>query len=105
MAERNGLILPEALANKIIQTPASPGLEDVIFGQGFAGITDVEVGPDGYLYVVSIGQGKIFRIVPGAPQTAPAPLSFPGGEQVPAPDAEPEPEPEPEPSPEAEDVD
>jgi glucose/arabinose dehydrogenase len=97
--ERNGLILPEALADKIIQTPASPGLEDIIFGQGFAGITDVEVGPDGYLYVVSIGQGKIFRIVPGAPQTPPTPLSFPGGEQVPAPDQEPEP------APEAEDVD
>jgi glucose/arabinose dehydrogenase len=92
--ERNGLILPEALADKIIQTPASPGLEDIIFGQGFAGITDVEVGPDGYLYVVSIGQGKIFRIVPGAPQTPPTPLSFPGGEQVPAPDQEPEPAPE-----------
>jgi aldose sugar dehydrogenase len=25
----------------------------------------LEVGPDGYLYVVSLGQGKIFRIVPG----------------------------------------
>lgn len=97
--ERNGLILPEALASKIIQTPASPGLENIIFGQGFAGITDVEVGPDGYLYVVSIGQGKIFRIVPGAPQTPPAPLSFPAGEQVPAPVEEPEP------SPEAEDED
>jgi hypothetical protein len=34
-------------------------------------------------YMLSIGQGKIFRIVPGAPQVAP-PLSFPEGEQVPA---------------------
>jgi hypothetical protein len=25
----------------------------------------LEVGSDGYLYVVSLGQGKIFRIVPG----------------------------------------
>ena len=25
----------------------------------------MEVGPNGYLYVVSIGVGKIFRIVPG----------------------------------------
>ena len=24
----------------------------------------MSVGPDGYLYVVSIGQGKIFRIIP-----------------------------------------
>jgi aldose sugar dehydrogenase len=35
-----------------------------MFAEGFGGITDLEVGPDGYLYVVSIGQGKIFRIVP-----------------------------------------
>ena len=39
--------------------------EGIVFGQGFGGITDLEVGPDGYLYVVSIGQGKIFKIVPG----------------------------------------
>jgi aldose sugar dehydrogenase len=36
----------------------------IIFGKGFGGITDLEVGPDGYLYVVSIGQGAIYRIVP-----------------------------------------
>jgi glucose/arabinose dehydrogenase len=36
----------------------------IVFGQGFGGITDLEVGPDGYLYVVSIGLGKIFKIVP-----------------------------------------
>ena len=38
--------------------------DDVIFGDGFGGVTDLTVGPDGYLYVVSIGQGKIFRIMP-----------------------------------------
>jgi aldose sugar dehydrogenase len=37
---------------------------DVIFNQGFGGITDLEVGPDGYLYIVSIGKGTIYRIVP-----------------------------------------
>jgi len=35
-----------------------------LFGKGFGAITDIEVGPDGYLYVVSIGLGEIFRIVP-----------------------------------------
>jgi glucose/arabinose dehydrogenase len=38
--------------------------EKIIFASGFGGVTDIEVGPDGYLYIVSIGQGKIFRIVP-----------------------------------------
>jgi aldose sugar dehydrogenase len=37
-----------------------------VFGEGFAGISDLEVGPDGYLYVVSLGQGRIFRIVPAS---------------------------------------
>ena len=37
---------------------------DVIFNQGFGGVTDIEVGPDGYLYVLSIGKGTIYRIVP-----------------------------------------
>ena len=37
---------------------------DTIFDKGFGGITDLEVGPDGYLYVVSIGKGSIYKIVP-----------------------------------------
>jgi aldose sugar dehydrogenase len=40
--------------------------EKVIFANGFGGVTDLEVGPDGYLYIVSIAQGKIFRIVPSS---------------------------------------
>jgi glucose/arabinose dehydrogenase len=38
--------------------------EQAVFAHGFGGITDIEVGPDGYLYVLSLGQGKLFRIVP-----------------------------------------
>jgi aldose sugar dehydrogenase len=30
-----------------------------MFGQGFGGITDIEVGPDGYLYILSVHQGGI----------------------------------------------
>jgi glucose/arabinose dehydrogenase len=39
-------------------------LSKALFGKDFGAITDIEVGPDGYLYVVSIGLGEIFRIVP-----------------------------------------
>jgi aldose sugar dehydrogenase len=39
-------------------------LSKALFGKGFGAITDIEVGPDGYLYVVSIGLGEIFRIFP-----------------------------------------
>jgi aldose sugar dehydrogenase len=59
-----------------------PGLEDlvadnneeldaVIFGREFSGgITDIETGPDGYLYILTLA-GDLYRLVPGAP-TAPA---------------------------------
>ena len=63
---RTDLILDGLLADKVAHTDSE--LEEhasVIFGEGFGGITDLEVGPDGYLYVVSIGQGAIYRIVPG----------------------------------------
>jgi glucose/arabinose dehydrogenase len=51
----------------------SPGLSDLVadsgaefqemlLGTGFGGITDIKVGPDGLLYVLSFGLGKIFAI-------------------------------------------
>ena len=60
---RTDLILEGPLADKIANTPEE--MQETIFGEGFGGITDLEVGPDGYLYVVSIGQGAIYRIVAG----------------------------------------
>ena len=38
--------------------------EKMIFGKGFNGITDIKIGPDGYLYIVSHFGGTIFRIAP-----------------------------------------
>ena len=37
--------------------------QPIVFGQGFGGITDIEVGSDGYLYVLSY-TGSLFRILP-----------------------------------------
>jgi aldose sugar dehydrogenase len=37
-------------------------LQEVIFGTGFGGISDLKMGPDGLLYVLSFNQGKIFFI-------------------------------------------
>lgn len=38
--------------------------EEILFGTGFGAITDVEEGPDGFLYIVSLSNGKIYRILP-----------------------------------------
>ena len=63
-ADRTHLILPAQLNDKVIRNPTVDGLDEIIFGEDFGGITDLKIGPDGYLYVVSVGLGKIFRIVP-----------------------------------------
>ena len=38
--------------------------KEILFGTGFGAITDVEEGPDGFLYIVSLSNGKIYRIIP-----------------------------------------
>jgi aldose sugar dehydrogenase len=38
-------------------------LSAVVFGTGFGRITDIETGPDGFLYILSYQDGKIYRIV------------------------------------------
>ena len=59
---RTGLVLGNSLADKIANT--SEDAKPVISGTGFdGGITDLQVGPDGYLYVLTFA-GAIYRIVP-----------------------------------------
>ncbi|HEX7178585.1 MAG TPA: hypothetical protein VF220_02595 [Nitrososphaeraceae archaeon] len=36
----------------------------LISGTGFGGITDIKTGPDGLLYILSIGDGAIYKIMP-----------------------------------------
>jgi aldose sugar dehydrogenase len=60
--QRTGLLfLEESLSDKVADKDEEN--EGIIFGEGFGSISDLEVGPDGYLYIVSIGQGAIYRIV------------------------------------------
>jgi aldose sugar dehydrogenase len=78
--DRTGLVLPSdgPLADKVANHPNET--KSIIFGTGFGGptplfikkhkdiggITDIEVGPDGYLYILTFRQtqGTIYRIVP-----------------------------------------
>ncbi|MDQ3872950.1 MAG: PQQ-dependent sugar dehydrogenase [Thermoproteota archaeon] len=59
---RTGLALDGVLSDKVADNVGE--LDNVIFGTGFRSISDIEVGPDGYLYVLTYGPGKIFRIAP-----------------------------------------
>ncbi|MFL6376186.1 MAG: PQQ-dependent sugar dehydrogenase [Nitrososphaeraceae archaeon] len=76
--DRTGLALDGPLADKVANAPNET--KSIIFGTGFGGptalfikkhtdiggITDIEVGPDGYLYILTFrqNQGTIYRIVP-----------------------------------------
>jgi aldose sugar dehydrogenase len=58
-------LLEDKIANNENET------KSIIFGEGFGenevgfrGISDIEVGDDGYLYIISFGQGIIYRITP-----------------------------------------
>jgi aldose sugar dehydrogenase len=58
---RTTLLLQGPLIDKVADSDRE--LANLIFAEGFDGIiTDLEIGADGYLYVVA---GKIYRIVPG----------------------------------------
>ena len=39
-------------------------MDEIIIGTGFGCVTDIERGPDGFLYVVSLSEGTVFRILP-----------------------------------------
>jgi aldose sugar dehydrogenase len=58
--KRDGLILTGKLADKVANSDKEAG--ELIFGSGFGGISDMDVGPDGYLYVLSFGKGAIYKI-------------------------------------------
>jgi glucose/arabinose dehydrogenase len=50
------------LQDKVVNIGES--LDEIIFGEGFGCITDLEIGPDGLLYIVSLSEGTIFRMIP-----------------------------------------
>lgn len=59
---RTQLVLGDFLRDKIANTMREA--QHTIFGYGFGGITDLEVGPDGYLYVLTFdsAKGTIYKI-------------------------------------------
>jgi glucose/arabinose dehydrogenase len=59
---RESLLLDGRLSDKIANTTEESN--EALFATGFAGVTDLEVGPDGYLYILTFhkSQGSIYRI-------------------------------------------
>jgi len=65
-ASRNGFVFAGVgLSDLVADNNAE--LQEIILGTGFGGITDLKVGPDGLLYVISFTMGKIF-VLSGKPE-------------------------------------
>lgn len=63
--QRNDLRLDEfgsALSDRVVDN--NQEFAPLIFGTGFGRITDIKTGPDGFLYILSISDGAIYRIMP-----------------------------------------
>jgi aldose sugar dehydrogenase len=54
-SNRTSLILSPPIADKVVN--AKNETQSAIFANGFGAIMDMEIGPDGYLYVLSLYQG------------------------------------------------
>jgi glucose/arabinose dehydrogenase len=64
-SERTGFVFDSPhLSDLVLNVDESA--DEILFGSGFGCLTDIEEGPDGFLYAVSLSEGKIFRIVPKA---------------------------------------
>jgi glucose/arabinose dehydrogenase len=64
--DRESLVLIGDLADLVYSKKEDSS--KIVFGENFGVVTDLKVGPDGYLYVVSAsggtGEGAIYRVVP-----------------------------------------
>jgi glucose/arabinose dehydrogenase len=54
-SNRTNLVLAHALADKVVNNKNET--QTTVFANGFGAITDMQIGPDGYLYVLSVYQG------------------------------------------------
>jgi len=64
-AARNDFILTDALADRVADSVTERNLST--FGTNWGVVTDLRVGPDGYLYVVSLFANRVYRIRPVNP--------------------------------------
>jgi aldose sugar dehydrogenase len=67
--QRSGFVLNN-IPDSVVDTQQEQS--SIVFGNGFGTITDLETGPgDGYLYVLSLDNGIIYRIAPSSSVTTP----------------------------------
>ncbi len=59
---RDDFVLEGLLTDRVADTDEEKNLSQ--FGIGWGVVTDIKIGPDGYLYILSYTEGKVYRIRP-----------------------------------------
>src|SRR5919106_1227784 len=89
-ADRTGIALASDPLLSDLIADSDEEISSVTFGTGFAGITDIETGPDGNLYILTFdrgaeGLGSLYRILPadqgGAPVASPDIVTSPTSDE------------------------
>jgi len=62
-SERTGFVFQNPSLQDLVYNPGDNN-EELVIGQKYGCITDLKFGPDGYLYVVSLTRGAIFKLSP-----------------------------------------
>jgi glucose/arabinose dehydrogenase len=64
--DRSGLTFHDPRLLDLVADPVKEGvsgeLSSLILGESFGRITDIESGPDGFLYILTYEDGKIYRV-------------------------------------------
>ena len=86
--DSTGFALEEGLADNVDDNTAKGDIgesEPYVVGTGFGVVTDIGLGPDGLLYVVSLSNGSVYAIsfsegaTPASPPASPAESAAPSG--------------------------
>ena len=60
---RDGFVFQsDQLKNNLVNNGDS--MDEILLGSGFGCMTDIKIGPDGLIYIVSLSDGVIYRIIP-----------------------------------------
>jgi hypothetical protein len=78
-ADRDEFKLPTGVKDEVVDN--SSERNSLVWGSGWNVVTDLQIGPDGYLYVSSLGLGEVLRIRPVTDTVYPAEMHFPPGVQ------------------------
>jgi glucose/arabinose dehydrogenase len=70
-ADRTGLVFNSPELSDLVLDVDDP-TDEIVVGNGFGCATDIEQGPDGFLYIVSLSEGAIYRIIPAAAAEQPS---------------------------------